>query len=359
MGCVCVCVTVDRNVPKGQGVWVWEPQRTELGQMYFWGPGSDMGQVQPEGNRHGLGRDRGSPRVNSGSGRPHWARRQLWAQGTGSYRGAVWVKGSHGPVGRCGSRQQGTGGLGVQAWVLGWLWAPGSCGSGWGIQAQASRGTGMSPGEGQVWPGQGAHGQTRLGWAGACPHRRVLEAARKANQTGHFFWMGSDSWGSKIAPVLHLEEVAEGAVTILPKRMSVRGRPESHNGVPTTRPWLRAPRYQHHPDRSFLSTPPPPPSLSSSLSSRILSLFFLGSQLLCARVLGWEAFLATLFPVGLEATLRVLLSPVSDIHGCWGWWQVQEAHLSRLLLHPHILSSLLLPGNDEVRPLPQWERVLC
>uniref|UniRef100_A0A2K6GI87 Glutamate metabotropic receptor 4 n=1 Tax=Propithecus coquereli TaxID=379532 RepID=A0A2K6GI87_PROCO len=54
--------------------------------------------------------------------------------------------------------------------------------------------------------------------------RRVLEAARRANQTGHFFWMGSDSWGSKIAPVLHLEEVAEGAVTILPKRMSVRDR---------------------------------------------------------------------------------------------------------------------------------------
>ncbi|XP_006144307.1 metabotropic glutamate receptor 4 [Tupaia chinensis] len=53
--------------------------------------------------------------------------------------------------------------------------------------------------------------------------RRVLEAARRANQTGHFFWMGSDSWGSKSAPVLHLEEVAEGAVTILPKRMSVRG----------------------------------------------------------------------------------------------------------------------------------------
>uniref|UniRef100_A0A8I3WIF2 G-protein coupled receptors family 3 profile domain-containing protein n=1 Tax=Callithrix jacchus TaxID=9483 RepID=A0A8I3WIF2_CALJA len=54
--------------------------------------------------------------------------------------------------------------------------------------------------------------------------RRVLEAAPRANQTGHFFWMGSDSWGSKIAPVLHLEEVAEGAVTILPKRMSVRDR---------------------------------------------------------------------------------------------------------------------------------------
>lgn len=70
-------------------------------------------------------------------------------------------------------------------------------------------------------------GQTRLGWAGVCSHRRVLEAARKANQTGHFFWMGSDSWGSKSAPVLRLEEVAEGAVTILPKRMSVRGRPRN------------------------------------------------------------------------------------------------------------------------------------
>lgn len=85
----------------------------------------------------------------------------------------------------------------------------------------------------------------RRDWAGlVCSHRRVLEAARKANQTGHFFWMGSDSWGSKIAPVLHLEEVAEGAVTILPKRMSVRGRP--------SRPGRRAhhchlPPRQRHP----------------------------------------------------------------------------------------------------------------
>ncbi|XP_036389006.1 metabotropic glutamate receptor 4-like [Megalops cyprinoides] len=53
--------------------------------------------------------------------------------------------------------------------------------------------------------------------------RRLLQAAKKANQTGHFLWVGSDSWGSKIAPVLHQEEMAEGAVTILPKRMSVRG----------------------------------------------------------------------------------------------------------------------------------------
>ncbi|XP_075470149.1 metabotropic glutamate receptor 4 isoform X3 [Ascaphus truei] len=54
--------------------------------------------------------------------------------------------------------------------------------------------------------------------------RRVLAAARRANQTRHFMWVGSDSWGSKISPVLQQEEVAEGAVTILPRRASVRDR---------------------------------------------------------------------------------------------------------------------------------------
>uniref|UniRef100_A0A3P9KTX9 Glutamate receptor, metabotropic 4 n=1 Tax=Oryzias latipes TaxID=8090 RepID=A0A3P9KTX9_ORYLA len=53
--------------------------------------------------------------------------------------------------------------------------------------------------------------------------RRLLSAAKKANQTGHFIWVGSDSWGSKISPVEHQEEMAEGAVTILPKRQSIRG----------------------------------------------------------------------------------------------------------------------------------------
>ncbi|XP_046881851.1 metabotropic glutamate receptor 4-like [Hypomesus transpacificus] len=53
--------------------------------------------------------------------------------------------------------------------------------------------------------------------------RRLLHAAKKANQTGHFIWVGSDSWGSKISPVLNQEEMAEGAVTILPKRQSIRG----------------------------------------------------------------------------------------------------------------------------------------
>ncbi|XP_063738942.1 metabotropic glutamate receptor 4-like [Eleginops maclovinus] len=53
--------------------------------------------------------------------------------------------------------------------------------------------------------------------------RRLLNAAKKANQTGHFIWVGSDSWGSKISPILNQEEMAEGAVTILPKRQSIRG----------------------------------------------------------------------------------------------------------------------------------------
>uniref|UniRef100_A0A665WF39 Glutamate metabotropic receptor 4 n=1 Tax=Echeneis naucrates TaxID=173247 RepID=A0A665WF39_ECHNA len=52
--------------------------------------------------------------------------------------------------------------------------------------------------------------------------RRLLQAAKKANQTGHFIWVGSDSWGSKIAPILNQEEMAEGAVTILPKRQSIK-----------------------------------------------------------------------------------------------------------------------------------------
>ncbi|TVK90463.1 Metabotropic glutamate receptor 4 [Bagarius yarrelli] len=53
--------------------------------------------------------------------------------------------------------------------------------------------------------------------------RRLLQAAKKANLTGHLLWVGSDSWGSKISPVLHQEEMAEGAVTILPKRQSIKG----------------------------------------------------------------------------------------------------------------------------------------
>ncbi|XP_007507729.1 metabotropic glutamate receptor 6 isoform X1 [Monodelphis domestica] len=53
--------------------------------------------------------------------------------------------------------------------------------------------------------------------------KRVLEAARQANLTGHFLWVGSDSWGAKTSPILNVEDVAVGAITILPKRASIDG----------------------------------------------------------------------------------------------------------------------------------------
>lgn len=55
-------------------------------------------------------------------------------------------------------------------------------------------------------------------------YRRVLEAAKRANLTGHFLFVGSDSWGAKISPILDQEDMAEGAVTILPKRASIDGK---------------------------------------------------------------------------------------------------------------------------------------
>ncbi|XP_042191252.1 metabotropic glutamate receptor 8-like isoform X2 [Callorhinchus milii] len=53
--------------------------------------------------------------------------------------------------------------------------------------------------------------------------KRVLEAARRSVRIGHFLWVGSDSWGAKVAPVYQHEQMAEGAVTILPKRASIEG----------------------------------------------------------------------------------------------------------------------------------------
>nr|XP_057939246.1 glutamate receptor, metabotropic 6a isoform X2 [Doryrhamphus excisus] len=53
--------------------------------------------------------------------------------------------------------------------------------------------------------------------------KQVLEAAKRANLTGHFLFVGSDSWGAKSSPIMELEDMAEGAVTILPKRASIDG----------------------------------------------------------------------------------------------------------------------------------------
>ena len=53
--------------------------------------------------------------------------------------------------------------------------------------------------------------------------RRVLETARLMGLTEHFYWLASDSWGAKLAPVEHQEWAAEGAVTILPQRTVLKG----------------------------------------------------------------------------------------------------------------------------------------
>ncbi|KAI4532228.1 hypothetical protein MG293_017493 [Ovis ammon polii] len=51
--------------------------------------------------------------------------------------------------------------------------------------------------------------------------KQILAAAKRADQVGHFLWVGSDSWGSKINPLHQHEDIAEGAITIQPKRATV------------------------------------------------------------------------------------------------------------------------------------------
>ncbi|XP_070594370.1 metabotropic glutamate receptor 7 isoform X1 [Erythrolamprus reginae] len=53
--------------------------------------------------------------------------------------------------------------------------------------------------------------------------KQILAAAKRADQVGHFLWVASDTWGSKMTPVIQQEDVAEGAITILPKRATIEG----------------------------------------------------------------------------------------------------------------------------------------
>ncbi|KAK2582491.1 hypothetical protein KPH14_004793 [Odynerus spinipes] len=53
--------------------------------------------------------------------------------------------------------------------------------------------------------------------------RKLLQATVRANRTGHFMWVGSDSWGAKVYPVRDQEFAAEGAITILPYRTALQG----------------------------------------------------------------------------------------------------------------------------------------
>lgn len=58
--------------------------------------------------------------------------------------------------------------------------------------------------------------------------RKLLQATVRANRTGHFMWIGSDSWGAKVYPVREQEFAAEGAITILPYRNALAGRLNNH-----------------------------------------------------------------------------------------------------------------------------------
>lgn len=54
--------------------------------------------------------------------------------------------------------------------------------------------------------------------------RKLLQATIRANRTGYFLWVGSDSWGAKVHPVRDQEYTAEGAITILPYRNVLEGK---------------------------------------------------------------------------------------------------------------------------------------
>lgn len=50
-----------------------------------------------------------------------------------------------------------------------------------------------------------------------------MQASIRANKTGHFIWLGSDSWGAKSHPVRDQEFAAVNAITVLPQRTNLEG----------------------------------------------------------------------------------------------------------------------------------------
>lgn len=53
--------------------------------------------------------------------------------------------------------------------------------------------------------------------------RKLLLASIRSNRTGHFYWIGSDSWGAKLYPVRDIEYAAVNSITVLPHSTSVKG----------------------------------------------------------------------------------------------------------------------------------------
>uniref|UniRef100_A0A1B0CRB2 Putative metabotropic glutamate receptor n=1 Tax=Lutzomyia longipalpis TaxID=7200 RepID=A0A1B0CRB2_LUTLO len=53
--------------------------------------------------------------------------------------------------------------------------------------------------------------------------RKLLQATIRANRTGHFYFIASDSWGAKMYPVRDQEFAAVNTITVLPHRTSLTG----------------------------------------------------------------------------------------------------------------------------------------
>lgn len=58
--------------------------------------------------------------------------------------------------------------------------------------------------------------------------RKLLQASIRANKTGHFIWIGSDSWGAKAHPVREQEYAAVNTITVLPQRTNLEGKTKTY-----------------------------------------------------------------------------------------------------------------------------------
>lgn len=61
--------------------------------------------------------------------------------------------------------------------------------------------------------------------------KRLLRASIRANKTGHFYWIASDSWGAKSYPVRDQEFAAVNSITVLPHRKDSAGKRPSPSRV--------------------------------------------------------------------------------------------------------------------------------
>lgn len=59
----------------------------------------------------------------------------------------------------------------------------------------------------------------------------MLLASIRANKTGYFYWVGSDSWGAKLYPVRDIEYAAVNSITVLPHSTSVTGFDEYYRSL--------------------------------------------------------------------------------------------------------------------------------